>query len=93
MASVRSEEDIRAWCADHLAKALDVAPEEIDPAASFNRLGVDSAMAVFLVAELEAWLDVELAPNIAFEYPSIRDLARHLAEQIGGNPRGVVSDR
>ncbi|MGO4816259.1 acyl carrier protein [Cupriavidus sp. 2MCAB6] len=36
-------------------------------------------MAVYLVAELEEWLGRELAPELAFEYPSIAALARHLA--------------
>jgi acyl carrier protein len=84
----RSEADIRAWCMDHLAKALARPVQEIDPNATFSRLGVDSAMAVFLVVELEAWLDIELAPNIAFEYPTIEDLARHLAGQGEGNDQG-----
>ena len=36
-------------------------------------------MAVYLVAELEEWLGRELAPEVAFEYPTIAELARYLA--------------
>jgi acyl carrier protein len=79
MATKRSETEIVAWCVAHLAKALRRPEEKIDPHTKFARLGVDSAMAVYLVAELEEWLGHDLAPEVAFEYPSIAELARHLA--------------
>ena len=79
MATDKSEAEITAWCVAHLAKALRRPEEKIDPQTKFARLGVDSAMAVYLVAELEEWLGRELAPEVAFEYPTIAELARHLA--------------
>ena len=79
MATDKGEAEITAWCVAHLAKALRRPGEKIDPHTKFARLGVDSAMAVYLVAELEEWLGRDLAPEVAFEYPSIAELARHLA--------------
>ena len=55
-ATDKSEAEITAWCIVHLAKALRRPAEKIDPLTKFERLGVDSAMAVYLVAELEEWL-------------------------------------
>ena len=78
-ATGKGEAEITAWCVAHLAKALRRPREKIDPQTKFSRLGVDSAMAVYLVAELEEWLGRELAPEVAFEYPTIAELARHLA--------------
>ena len=78
-ATDNGEAEITAWCVAHLAKALRRPVEKIDPRTTFARLGVDSAMAVFLVAEIEEWLGRELAPEVAFEYPTIAELARHLA--------------
>ena len=75
----KSEAEITAWCVAHLARALRRPSEQIDPQSKFTRLGFDSAMAVYLVAELEEWLGRELAPELAFEYPTIATLARHLA--------------
>ena len=77
--SDKGEAEIIAWCVAHLAKALRRPAEKIDPQTSFVRLGVDSAMAVYLVAELEEWLGRELAPEVAFEYPTIAELAHYLA--------------
>ncbi|KFC75010.1 Acyl carrier protein [Bosea sp. LC85] len=79
MAIDKGEAEITGWCVAHLAKALRRPEGKIDPQAKFTRLGVDSAMAVYLVAELEEWLGRELAPELAFEYPTIATLARHLA--------------
>jgi len=78
-ATDKGEAEITVWCVAHLAKALRRPVEKIDPRTKFARLGVDSAMAVYLVAELEEWLGRELAPEVAFEYPTIAELARHLA--------------
>ena len=78
-ATDRTEAEITAWCVAHLAKALRCPAEKIDPQTKFARLGVDSAMAVYLVAELEEWLGRELAPELGFQFPTITRLARHLA--------------
>ena len=78
-ATDKGEAEITAWCVAHVAKALGLPKEKIHPQTKFTRLGVDSAMAVYLVAELEEWLGRELAPEVAFEYPTIAELARHLA--------------
>lgn len=79
MTTDKGEAEITAWCVAHLAKALRRPGEKIDPQIKFARLGVDSAMTVYLVLELEEWLGRELAPEVTFEYPSIAQLARHLA--------------
>jgi acyl carrier protein len=79
MAIDKSDAEIAAWCVTHLAKALRCSEEKIDPQTKFARLGVDSAMAVYLVGELEEWLGRELAPEVALEYPTVAELARYLA--------------
>jgi acyl carrier protein len=78
-ATQKSEAEITGWCVAHLAKALRLSGNDIDPQTKFARLGVDSAMAVYLVGELEEWLGRELPPELAFEYPTIAALAHHLA--------------
>ena len=63
---------------------LDVPVERIEPNAKFARLGLDSAMLVYLLAGLEEWLGIEINPDVGFEYPTINELARHLAAGAGG---------
>jgi acyl carrier protein len=76
-----TEAEIRQWCTTSLAKVLKVPTERIDPQATFARLGVDSAAAVFFVLDIEEWLDLELPASIAFEYRSIAELAGYLAKE------------
>jgi acyl carrier protein len=81
-----SENEIREWCVQYLARTLDLPQETVDPDVKFARLGLDSANSVYLIVELEDWLGLELTPDLVFEHPTIGELARHLAERIAGQP-------
>jgi acyl carrier protein len=74
-----AEFGIREWCVTCLARTLKVPASHIDPNTKFARLGMDSAMSVFFLLELEEWLGIELSSDLVFEYPSVAELARHLA--------------
>jgi acyl carrier protein len=78
------ESGICAWCIDYLAKKLKLPANRIDPHAKFSRLGVDSAMAMFLLADLEERFGLELASDSVFEHPSIIELARHVVTRLPG---------
>jgi acyl carrier protein len=87
------ESEIRDRCTNYLAKLLNRPAKLIDPHAKFARLGVDSAKSVFLLMELEEWLAIELPTDIIFEYPTIAQLAQHIAryrasETAHGRRRG-----
>jgi acyl carrier protein len=71
---------IQDWIINYLVKSLDVGRDTIDPSAPFDELGVDSAAAIALTGDLEDWLGRKLSPTLAYEYPSIDELAQHLAE-------------
>jgi len=82
-----SEVAIREWCTEYLARTLDLPAQTIDAQTTFARMGLDSANSVFLIVELEDWLGLELTPDLLFEYPTICELARHLAERSGRSAR------
>ena len=46
--------------------------------AALNRLGLDSAMLVYLMIELEEQFDPELSPDNFHDYPTVNDLSRYL---------------
>ena len=48
-----TKEMISAFCLDSLSKILKLPRERINPDAKFSRLGLDSAMSVYLLMELE----------------------------------------
>jgi acyl carrier protein len=70
------------WCRGYLADLLEVPVAEIDPAADFDRLGVDSALAVSLLIEVEERYDVDIAPEALFENPTITAVATYLHERL-----------
>ncbi|HVV27655.1 MAG TPA: acyl carrier protein [Rhizomicrobium sp.] len=78
----RTEAEIRDWCTAYLAKMLE--RDDIDPDAPFARIGLDSAMALYFTADLEAWVGIELWPEVAFEHPSVAALSGYLAKNQKG---------
>jgi acyl carrier protein len=56
--------------------------DRIETDTKFNRLGLDSAMVVYVMMELEEKLDVELSPDDFYDHPTINQLSRFLAEKL-----------
>ena len=54
-------------------------PPEIDQDASFASFGLDSLAMVELVARVGDALEVDLEPELAFNYPTIAAVSAHLA--------------
>lgn len=63
--------EILQWCRGYLGDALGVDPESIDPAADFDRLGVDSVVAVALLMEIEQRYGVDIPPEELFAEPTL----------------------
>jgi len=76
-----SKEEIATWCQEYVAQLLEVPAESIDLNANFDRLGIDSALAVSLLIEVEDRYGVDLAPETLFENPNLNAVATYLHEQ------------
>jgi acyl carrier protein len=75
-------EAIQGWLVDWAAAELDLDPMEIDPHQAFLSYGMDSMHAMMLVGDLEGKLGTRLSPTLAWDYPTINDLARHVVEEV-----------
>lgn len=85
-----TESDIRDWCIDYLTRTIDNPSIAVGAEARFTELGLDSATSAYFIVELEEWLGAELAPELVFEYPTIAELARHIANPpSGAGPGGA----
>ena len=73
--------DLREWFVSALADMLELAKDEIDADATFDRYGLDSSAAVGLIDNLGTWLGCDLDATLLYDYPTINALARHLVEQ------------
>lgn len=69
---------IQRWLEKWLASHLEAAGG-LDPSRAFADYGMDSLRAVELAADLSDWLQVPLDPTLSFSYPTISELAQHLA--------------
>jgi acyl carrier protein len=85
---------IRDWCLNHIATMLGGRTADIDPNASFARLGLDSATMINLIIAAEEWLGIEIEPDTVYEYRSVNALSEHLAalsdrgSRLGGKSAG-----
>lgn len=76
-----TKQDIAELCVASLAHVLRVGPDTIDPKVKFSRLGLDSAMIVYVMMELEEKLGIELTTDDFYDYPTIEELSSHLARR------------
>ncbi|MBI3796469.1 MAG: acyltransferase domain-containing protein [Deltaproteobacteria bacterium] len=74
---------IQDWLLSQLSALLALPPDEIDIREPFASYGLGSTELVTLSGELEEWLGRKLSPALAYEYPTIATLARHLAGDFG----------
>src|SRR5215472_10516589 len=70
---------IQDWLVTRLSEVLGVEPQDIDIREPFTSYGLTSVDAVGLSGDLEEWLGLSLSPTLAYEYPTIEILSRHLA--------------
>ena len=75
-----TQQEIGDLCVSSLAHVLRVGKERIDRGTKFNRLGLDSAMVVYVMMELEEKLDIELTTDDFYDYPTVNELSVHLAK-------------
>ena len=76
-----TRDEISELCVASLADVMRIPKERIDTGTKFNRLGLDSAMVVYVMMELEEKLDLELSMDDFYDYPTVDELSRYLAEK------------
>ena len=76
---VRSARTIEEKLCAEIAAKLQLAADEVDVDQSLVSFGFSSVQAVQVIRDLSDWLERPLEPTLAWDYPSIRSLSRHLA--------------
>ncbi|OFS21223.1 polyketide synthase Pks13 [Corynebacterium sp. HMSC04H06] len=71
-------EQLRDWIRNWVAQTAGVPAEEITDSKPLENFGLSSRDAVVLSGELENLVGVDLDPTVAYEYPTIAQLADHL---------------
>lgn len=86
-----SKKEIQEWLINYLAELLQQTPASIDILEPFANYGLSSLNAVTLSGELEELLGRRLSPTLAYEYPNISALSRHLAGDEENSATGTGS--
>jgi acyl-CoA synthetase (AMP-forming)/AMP-acid ligase II/acyl carrier protein len=76
-----SAPEIRAWMVNQIALRLGLDPAEIEVSEPFANYGLDSMELISVAGFLEEWLGRKLSPNLMYDYPTIAEVAAHLAEE------------
>jgi acyl carrier protein len=74
-----TQQEISEICVASLANVLRIAIDRVKTDAKFSRLGLDSAMVVYVMMEIEEKLDLELSTDDFYDHPTVDDLSRYLA--------------
>jgi len=76
-----TQQEISDVCTVSLANVLRIAKDRVKTDTKFRRLGLDSAMVVYVMLEIEEKLDLELSTDDFYDYPTVDDLSRYLANR------------
>lgn len=80
-----TRDDVSEFCVGTLAAVLKIAKTKVENDTKFSRLGLDSAMTVYWMLDLEQKFGVELSPDDFVDHPTINRLTDFL---IGKLPTG-----
>lgn len=69
------------WLINRIASFLATSPAAIETDKAFGDYGLDSAFTLNLCTDLETEFGIRVEPTVAWDYPTIDDIAGHLAAQ------------
>ncbi|WP_267241970.1 acyl carrier protein [Streptomyces sp. PR69] len=84
----RTARELEAWLTERVAFHLHRSPRDVDPGTPLADYGLDSVAALSICGEIEQHLLLPLAPTIVYDFPTVRAISAHLAEQLGGGAAG-----
>lgn len=78
------EQDIAAWLRAHIAELLEIDEVDVIVDAPFDTYGMGSSDAVFLTGDLSELMGMQLSATLAWDFPTIAELAAFLAAVLRG---------
>ncbi|MEO0852352.1 MAG: beta-ketoacyl synthase N-terminal-like domain-containing protein, partial [Cyanobacteria bacterium J06648_11] len=83
--SARSPQDIQTWLVERVARLTGESARSLSATTPLAQYGLSSVDAVSLSGEVSDWLDIDLSPTLAYNYPTIASLSSYLADVMSGS--------
>jgi acyl carrier protein len=89
-----TEASVQEWLVTHIAAVAQIRPEDVDIDRPFAEFGMDSMQLFQLSGDLQKFLGHEVSEIVAWDYPTIAQLSRHLsgAFEVPARPSVVAED-
>lgn len=83
--AIPGKSETTVWLVGWIARELEMPADQLDASRSLMDYGLSSVAATMLVGDLEDWLGLRLSPTLAWDYPSIDEMADHLQECLAAD--------
>ena len=81
-----TEEAIAGWLVEQIAQYMQVPPETVRLTVPLADHGFDSVFTFALCADIEDRYGLPIEPTLAWDYPTIEQIARFLHQELAANP-------
>jgi acyl carrier protein len=82
---------LRQWLVQRVAQYAQRPESEIRTNLPFAEYGLDSVAALSLFGDIEDAFGLYLEPTVAWDYPTVDTLARHLADEVDNAKAGPAA--
>ncbi len=84
------EQTIAQWMTRHISSVLARPEDSLNPADTFDTIGLDSVEAVIMAGMMEEEFGVTVDPMELYENPSVAQFASHLAARLAAASETAV---
>ena len=77
-----TEASLQEWLATHIAAIAQITPADVDIDRPFAEFGMDSMQLFELSGDLQKFIGREVSEIVAWDYPTISQLSKHLASGV-----------
>nr|WP_256583531.1 acyl carrier protein [Burkholderia singularis] len=82
---------IQQWLTERIARYLQISPEDIGASTPLDTIGLDSVYALALCGEIEETLHCVVEPTIAWDFPTVAEIAQELCNRLMADGADVMA--
>lgn len=81
-----TKDELVEFLKDQVSRECEVPRNQVDIHTEFINYNMDSVKAVFIMDQLEKWLETDLSPLYFWDNPTIDSLSTFIIEEVTENP-------